>query len=137
MPNYSFLSDVGSIVNARRKRMDELRALQMEALGSGGMTPGRTPPTFNPDEPSPMPAALPTLPAPRTMPLPTAGSPESLPMPPARRPGRGEQLQEARDVYQMGTPGRGKSIALGALRGALGGLASGQGLGGVIGGAGA
>jgi hypothetical protein len=48
---------------------------------------------------------------------------------------RKQELDEARDVYLLGTPGRKKSGLIGALLGGLQGLASGNGLGGAVGGA--
>lgn len=69
-----------------------------------------------------LPLPPPALP-PSPTPLPTRGNPDTLPspMPSLRPPGRGEQINEARDVYMLGTPGRGKSAAKGALQAFLGG----------------
>jgi len=68
------------------------------------------------------------------LPLPAPGIPGGTGMPPIKQPTRADQYREAKDVYMMGTPGRGKSALLGALQGGLRGLAQG-GLGGAAGGA--
>lgn len=67
----------------------------------------------------------------RPSPLPGGPTPPLIP----RQPSRAEQMQEARDVWMVGTEGRGRSGLKGALRGAVEGLRSGGGLGGAIGGA--
>src|SRR5262245_817974 len=90
-------------------------------------------PPINPDgggiyadyPPRPKPGlGLPDVSTLERMPLPAAGAPEDIPMPrPAlgRPQGRSGHVQEARDVYMLGTPGRGRSALSGALEGFLGG----------------
>lgn len=76
------------------------------------MTPG-----INPNAPR-----LPDTSTPnRPMLPPPSGIPGGMGMPRTPRPSRGEQVNEARDVYLQGTPGRGKSALKGALQGFLGG----------------
>jgi outer membrane lipoprotein SlyB len=85
---------------------------------------------YNPDTPPALPPAAPSTP-PAVRPY---SAPPALPMPRERQSRYGE-LEEARDVYKQGAPGRKKSLLLGALRGGLQGLASGGGLAGGLGGA--
>lgn len=62
----------------------------------------------------------------------------NTPIAPINRPSRYEELSEAKDVYLQGTPGRGRSAGLGALRGVGPGLQAGGlagGLGGLVAGA--
>lgn len=140
MPIFPFMDD-----EARRRSMltpgingalpDVAASKPMPKIGAP--TPGPTP-TMMPGKsyPSTLPEAPPSRPA-LALPRAEAGgftpAPESLnrvPQPPSRY----EQMQEAKDVYLQGTPGRLKSGLLGALRGGLQGLATG-GLGGALGGA--
>jgi hypothetical protein len=97
-------------------------------------------PQFNPydDEEGRTPVALPETSMPtRPTPLPMPGTPPGGVMrgPAINRQSRYDEMQEAKDVYLQGTPGRLKSGLLGAFRGGLQGLATGQGLGGALGGA--
>jgi len=84
------------------------------------LTPG-----INPNAPSP--PRLPEISMPRRVsPPPMTNIPGDVEMPGSTNPA--PSMGEARDVYLKGTPGRGKSALLGALRG----FAGGGGLGGAI-----
>lgn len=82
----------------------------------------------------PRPSAFPEIFASGGSPAPAAPLPPMPPMLP-KQPSRYEEMEEAKDVYLKGTPGRFKSGLLAALRGGLQGLATGGGLGAGLGGA--
>src|SRR5262245_46252093 len=90
------------------------------------------------------PSPFPETAMPNALPLPARGAPGAMsapPLPPELAgaitlpQSRGRQIQEAKDVYMVGTPGRFKSAAQRALGGFGEGLASSGGLGAGVGGA--
>jgi hypothetical protein len=118
-----------SIPDWRRRRLaetDETMLPDVNPYNPYNPGGGETPPALPaPMDPRSVPMTAPAAP-------PGVGSPGPTPIAPQSRYG---ELQEAKDVYLKGTPGRFKSAALGGLRGLGPGLASGGGLAGALGGA--
>ncbi|HEU0179432.1 MAG TPA: hypothetical protein VFV58_34810 [Blastocatellia bacterium] len=143
--------DLQSLTNGdlgRRRRL--LGSLLEDDLGDDNLPDDIVP--YNPDEAPSRPRALPPIANPRPIP---AASPSGPPGGVSTIPGAGSRLREMTDIasaanpedprekqledtkqlFMAGTPGRKKSLLLGALRGALQGLGTGQGIAGGIGGA--